>query len=117
MTEAKLQYQREWRARNKLKLAEYSRRSRGYFLEWRIKHLDYRSPNATENRERWRKNNRIKHRAHSAVWNALRSGKLLRPLSCSSCGTQCKPQGHHPDYSKPLEVIWLCRPCHALQGH
>jgi hypothetical protein len=36
-------------------------------------------------------------------------GKLV-PEKCSTCG---KPsQMHHPDYSKPLEVRWFCRPCH-----
>ena len=37
---------------------------------------------------------------------AVYSGKLKR-LSCAKCG-ELKVQGHHPDYSKPLEVIWLC---------
>jgi len=29
------------------------------------------------------------------------------------CGLKCKTEGHHEDYSKEFEVIWLCRRCHA----
>lgn len=38
--------------------------------------------------------------------NAIRDGKLT-PMPCEVCGKQ-KAQGHHEDYSKPLDVIWLC---------
>jgi hypothetical protein len=48
-------------------------------------------------------------------WSSwLKRHKHLRPQHCSACGVECKPQGHHPDYSKPLEVVWLCRPCHRV---
>lgn len=40
----------------------------------------------------------------------LRRGKLVRE-SCVSCGS-AQSQMHHPDYSKPLQVVWVCRPCH-----
>ena len=40
----------------------------------------------------------------------LRRGKLMRE-ACVSCGS-AQSQMHHPDYSKPLQVVWLCRPCH-----
>ncbi|SRR6266478_352219 len=61
---------------------------------------------------RWRKKNRCALLAHNAVANALRRGKIRRPKNCSYCGEKCKPNGHHPDYRKPLEVVWLCTPCH-----
>jgi hypothetical protein len=51
--------------------------------------------------------------AHRLVYEAGRSGKLRRPCCCSVCGSACKPDAHHEDYSKPLEVVWLCRKCHG----
>ena len=54
-----------------------------------------------------------KVKAHNAVSNAIRDGKLVRPENCSHCHKVCKPHGHHPDYSKPLDVVWLCAECHT----
>ena len=45
------------------------------------------------------------------VSRAIKSGKLKRS-DCEVCGRLTNIQGHHEDYSKPLEVIWLCPPCH-----
>ncbi|SRR6266478_6240699 len=40
-----------------------------------------------------------------------------RPEFCSKCNARCKPEGHHEDYNKLREVVWLCRPCHlAISG-
>ncbi len=50
--------------------------------------------------------------AHGAIRKAIVTGKLIRPTECASCSKECKPDGHHPDYSKPLEVEWLCNSCH-----
>lgn len=41
---------------------------------------------------------------------AVRRGKLIKQ-PCSRCDEK-RAEKHHPDYSKPLLVIWLCRPCH-----
>ncbi len=60
----------------------------------------------------WRQRNPEKYRAQNAVGNALRDGKLVRPEKCEDCGIECKPHGHHEDYSKPLAVNWVCKPCH-----
>ena len=51
-------------------------------------------------------------KARKAVSDAIASGKLIRPETCSECGCTCKPEGHHTDYDKPLEVVWLCTSCH-----
>jgi hypothetical protein len=51
-----------------------------------------------------------------AVWtlnNAIKDRRIIRPETCSRCNKTARIEGHHPDYSKALEVVWLCRPCHV----
>jgi ribosomal protein S27AE len=48
--------------------------------------------------------------ARGAVQNLIKSGKLLRQ-PCEVCG-ETRVEAHHDDYSKPLEIRWLCIPCH-----
>jgi hypothetical protein len=43
----------------------------------------------------------------------VRVGKIKKPKRCTICTKIKKLDGHHQDYSKPLEVIWCCRSCHA----
>lgn len=52
------------------------------------------------------------YKAHNLVNSHLRDGKLLKPETCENCKGNYKLEGHHCDYNKPLEVIWLCVPCH-----
>jgi ribosomal protein S27AE len=61
-----------------------------------------------------RANNPEKYAAHYAVSNAVRDGRLKKQ-PCEVCGAK-KVQAHHDDYSKPLEVRWLCR-VHHLELH
>lgn len=60
--------------------------------------------------QRFRERNPIKRSAHIAVGNAIRDGVLVRK-PCEVCGA--KGQAHHDDYSKPLEVRWLCQTHHS----
>lgn len=48
--------------------------------------------------------------ARYAVSNALRDGKLAK-LPCLVCGAE-KVEGHHADYDRPLDVVWLCNKHH-----
>ena len=62
--------------------------------------------------QRYRRLNPEKYKAHMVVNNALRCGKLIKQL-CEVCGSK-EVENHHNDYSKPLEVRWLCRKHHRL---
>jgi len=60
---------------------------------------------------------RIRHpeayKARIAVRDALISGKLQRIAYCQLCLTSdTRIEAHHQDYSRPLEIVWLCVWCH-----
>jgi len=62
----------------------------------------------------WQARNREKINVHAKVHRAVKNGSLVRKECCERCGLKCKTEGHHKDYSKPLDVMWLCRKCHAM---
>lgn len=62
----------------------------------------------------YREANPKKYVAQSAVGNALHRGDLVKQ-PCEVCG-KSEVHGHHPDYDKPLEVMWLC-PEHHSEWH
>jgi hypothetical protein len=51
--------------------------------------------------------------------NAIRDGKIKR-WPCQVCGHEYA-EGHHPDYDRPLDVVWLCvkhhKETHKLANH
>jgi ribosomal protein S27AE len=53
-------------------------------------------------------------REFADVKNALRRGEIVKPTVCESCGQEVFLTAHHHDYSKPLAITWLCRPCHRI---
>ena len=55
----------------------------------------------------------VKRKAREAVREAVRRGRISRGL-CAHCGS-AETESHHEDYSKPMEVIWLCRLCHLAE--
>lgn len=60
---------------------------------------------------------RTKKAARDAVKRAVDSGELIKPNRCQRCEKEIHLEGHHEDYSRPLEVIWLCILCHEMRHH
>lgn len=52
--------------------------------------------------------------ARAALHRAVKSGRLKKPPFCQRCEQETQDlEAHHDDYSKPLDVQWLCVPCHT----
>ena len=93
----------------------------------RVRHADKRDQIRAYDRERSKLPHRVmaraqqmlrekerdpqRHKARIAVGNAVRDGRL-RKMDCAFCGAS-KTVAHHHDYARPLDVTWLCSPCHA----
>ena len=65
----------------------------------------------TERKRRHFEKNPVRYSAMKIYRYALRRGKLVRG-PCAVCGATEDIDGHHTDYTKPLEVVWLCKPHH-----
>lgn len=66
----------------------------------------------------WRAANPDAYRAHNAVNNAIRDGRMARGERCEveGCDATTGLHAHHDDYSKPLVVRWKC-PLHHHREH
>jgi hypothetical protein len=108
MTEKERLRRRRYRASQKGK----ARQRRFYASEWG---REVRRQESAQ--ERARHPDRIC--ARRAVSNALRDGKLARPVICGECLLVAKVQAHHHrGYAQEhwLDVVWVCRACH-LETH
>lgn len=46
---------------------------------------------------------------------AIRRREVQKPILCQRCEKARKLTAHHDDYTKPLDVRWLCYECHGLE--
>lgn len=98
-------YHREWRAQNREKVREYARANnrRRYDKIREYLQSDEQAP---------------KQVARFALNAAVRAGKIKKPTTCERCGEVTRSRrlhGHHADYTKPLDVSWLCALCHGQE--
>lgn len=98
---AVIAYNRAWRASNPEKVRDSAKRS--YQRRKAEGLIASDDPVKTASRNKARK--------------AVARGDLV-PLPCEVCGSE-PVDAHHDDYSKPLDVRWLCHACHIAihYGH
>ena len=98
-----LNWYRDYREKNREKLLVY----------WRKYNSEYRKKNGYHNEANSKARYPEKEKARMILGQAIKVGYIERE-SCRDCDK--KGQAHHPDYSKPLDVIWLC-PIHHAKEH
>lgn len=104
------QKHREWAERNPEKVAEANkRRAERARVNRPVKEKKVPLTMA-ERKRRYYERHPIKAEARKIYRYALRTGKLVKG-PCSVCGS-LEVDGHHEDYTKPLEVVWLCKSHH-----
>lgn len=62
--------------------------------------------------QRWAAKHPERRKANILVGNAVRDGRLMAWPVCAVPECANKPQGHHPDYDRPLDIVWLCQTHH-----
>jgi hypothetical protein len=87
-----------WREENREKVQEQNRASYQRNKQW------YENRNAKQDKD--------KRYARMLLNAHIKMGKIDRPERCQECNCESKLHGHHQDYQKPLEVLWLCAKCH-----
>lgn len=100
------EYNREWRHRNRTRYLENKR-------VWNAANLCSVRVSRRKSDQKYAKANRVKENCRRAVCRAIAKGVLVRSWRCSSCYVTAKTYAHHADYTKPLEVAWVCRLCHS----
>ena len=98
---------RNWKERNPKKVREIDRRHYQ-------RHPEKRAEWHKAHPEKQRESNRKYIERNPQKRNAWIKAQYI-PLDnkCEECGSTEDLEHHHPDYSKPLEVLTLCRSCHS----
>lgn len=82
------------------------------FAKWYKNHGRKRTEKDFDSVEKWRIKNKEKISAEHKLAYKVRTGKIKRPFICSICGLEKRIYAHHPDYTKPYNILWLCGSCH-----
>lgn len=72
----------------------------------------YRSKNKTAN-DNYRARHVEKIRAQAKLQYHVKHGNVIKPNKCTFCENTNWIEAHHHDYSKALDVVWVCRQCHV----
>lgn len=106
-------YAIKWRKENKEKVEQYKRENAELLREKQRQKRAKNPEKVYEEGRRYYETNAKRVIARARLHRAIASGKVV-PMLCQVCGEYA--HGHHPDYDRPLDVVWLC-PKHHAQAH
>ena len=88
--------------------------NRDYYVEYdknRSK-LEHRKDNAKKQIIKWKDAYPERRKAQNLIAREIKKG-TIKKMHCFTCGAE-KTEAHHPDYSRPFDVVWLCSHHHKL---
>jgi hypothetical protein len=116
----------KYRAKHAEKIAIYEKSEHAKEVRrlWMEKNQERLAEARRRRTREWASKEPQKRKVHQIFRRLLAKGLISKPSACSNCG---KPErrsrngasllhGHHRDYSKPEQVVWLCVNCH-LEEH
>ena len=112
MQEGKVPYHICRKCKNPKEVSQFEKQSTGVYSSVCN---ECRTQMATANKRRHDLKNPEEARCRRTYRYALEKKRIIRQ-PCAICGSTDSIEGHHEDYSKPLDVIWLCRE-HHLEIH
>jgi hypothetical protein len=102
----KVKYKIKNLEKNREKCRKYYVENREYILKKRKENINHK-----KNNKKYYYNNKEKMRAKQIVYQKTKSGEIKKG-NCFLCNNKKNIQGHHPDYTRPLYIFWLCKKCH-----
>lgn len=118
-------YQKQWLAENHDKVRAYAKKTHAKTYK---SYYERNKERILAKQRAWRKTeqgraaykerinrpiNVLKNKIRSMTRAAIQRGELVRG-SCRDCG-EVRVEAHHFDFSKHLEVIWLCKEHHKAE--
>lgn len=100
------------RERQRASWQQYARENAATLIEKNRQRRKENTAAEAEYRSKYRTLNAPKVAAKNQVWSHLLTGRIKK-MPCEVCGHE-KSDAHHDDYSRPLDVRWLCRKHHRL---
>ena len=123
MNKEKKEYMKEWKKNNPKKVKEYTKRYKEKLREYHKEYYEKHQEEIKEQSKEYRRENKEEQREYFKKWNKenpekIKAQRLAQKIKipknqlCEICGSKENLDKHHEDYSKPLEVMFLCRKCH-----
>ena len=113
--EEKRTYQRQWKKNHPEKVRAdkrlWNRKHREDIMRWEKEHPE----KVAEAHRLIRSKHPERVAIYSRIQRRIKKQEIIKPAACSLCGkTEAPIESHHPNYTRPYDITWLCRACHKF---
>jgi len=115
-TEKIKEYDKIYYQKNKEKLKEAQRKwqneNKEKYLKFQKKWREENKEKLNEEKRKWQKEYRKRNKNIIQAYKKSEKIKIPKNQKCENCKKELAIHKHHEDYSKPLNIKFLCLSCH-----